>query len=115
MLEIDMEFRKGILFVRLHGELTKDTVHVLNEEVTRVIQDYQIIHVVFNIEELTAIDQAGCTALYHNYQITTKNNGNVLVCGVKDRDIKKTIEQHHLLEFMYETSDELTALEQVHL
>ena len=49
MLEINMEFRKGILFVRFIGELTKNTVDIVRREVGDTLKEYGIANVVFNV------------------------------------------------------------------
>ena len=38
MLGIDMEFKKGILFVRLSGILNGDTASLLDKEMTSLIE-----------------------------------------------------------------------------
>lgn len=115
MLEIDMEFRKGILFIRLLGELTEKTVFVLNKEVTKVIEEYQISNLVFNVEGLSKIDHSGIHALYDNYKIANQNHGTVFVCGLHEDETKEKLKKSNILNFMYETSDELAAIDQVKL
>lgn len=115
MLEIDMEFRKGILFIRLLGELTEKTIFVLNREVTKVIEEYQISNLVFNVDGLSKIDDIGIHALYDNYEIAHKNHGTVLVCGLHDDEIKTKMKKSNILNYVYETSDELTAIDKVKL
>lgn len=112
MLEIDMEFRKGILFVRLNGNLTKDTVPILRKEVTKIIQDYEILNVVFNLEMLKEIDREGMESLLKHYELANKIHGKTIVCGITDTDLKKRMKQGKVFQYLYETSDELTAFEQ---
>lgn len=115
MLEIDMEFRKGILFIRLLGELTSKTVFVLNREVTKVIEEYRISNLVFNVDGLSEIDDTGIRALYDNYKIARENHGTVLVCGLHEDETKKRLKQSNILNYVYEISDELSAIDQVKL
>lgn len=115
MLDIDMEFRKGVLFVRLKGELTKDTVDTLNEEVTKRVEKNGINNVVFNIEELSVIDIKGIHALFYNYEVCHKGHGKTLLCGLNNNLVKHRIEHSRLLKYMYETSDELSALNMIQL
>ena len=58
MLESDLEIRKGILFVRLTGILSKSTVGNL-EKVTSLISNNGLNNVVINIEKLDYIDNIG--------------------------------------------------------
>lgn len=109
MLEINMECRKGILFIRLGGELTKDTVGKLNEEVTDLVKQAGIRNVVFNIENLIAIDMKGISTLFYNYELCKNNKGKSMLCGVEKTVVKQRIINSRLLKYMNETNDELSA------
>ncbi|MEG1647808.1 MAG: STAS domain-containing protein [Bacilli bacterium] len=108
MLEINMEFRKGILFIRLNGELTKNTVIKLRMEVTQLIKDNGIRNVLFNLNELDKIDIKGINELYYNFEICKINKGLSLLCGVNEK-INKKLKESHLLKYMNEIDDELSA------
>ncbi|NLL44145.1 MAG: anti-sigma factor antagonist [Mollicutes bacterium] len=115
MLEITTEFRKGVLFVRLSGELTKQTVDKLNKEVTSLIKDNGIRNIVFNIKDLNMIDIKGINALLYNYELSKANNGKVCVCGIKNPLVSQRIRNSRLLKYMYESSDELGAFNIINL
>ena len=68
MLDINIEFRKGIAFIRLAGILNKTTVGKMNDEVTDMIRDNGIRNVVFNISEIDYIDVKGINTLLYNYE-----------------------------------------------
>lgn len=109
MLEINMECRRGILFVRLEGELTKETVGKLNHEVTELVKEAGIRNIVFNIEHLIAIDTKGISILFYNYELCKNNKGKSMLCGVEKTVVKQKILNSRLLKYMSETSDELSA------
>lgn len=109
MLEINMEFRKGILFIRLNGELTKNTAWKLNQEVTDLVKETGIRNIVFNVENLTAIDMKGISTLFYNYELCKNNKGKSMLCGVNHTVVRNRIKNSRLLKYMYETSDELSA------
>lgn len=109
MLEINMECRKGILFIRLGGELTKDTVGKLNMEVTELIKQAGIRNIVFNVENLISIDMKGISTLFYNYELCKNNKGKSMLCGVEKAAIKQKIINSRLLKYMNETNDELSA------
>lgn len=85
MLNISYEFRKGILFIRLIGELTKSTSLQLKSEITDMIEDNGITNVVFNISKLSFIDDCGMNNLLKNFEICRRNHGNALLCGVNQK------------------------------
>lgn len=115
MLDINIEFRKGILFVRLNGELSKNTVAKLDEEVTMLIKDNGIRNLVFNIVDLKSIDMKGINALLYNYEMIKNNNGKGCVCGINNTLVGHRIKNSRLLKYMYETSDELGAFNIINL
>ncbi len=115
MLNINMEFRKGILFVRLAGELTKNTYSKLNDEVTILVKENGIRNIVFNVSELEQIDMKGISFLYYNYELCNRNNGKILVCGLKSENVKHRLRHSRILNYMYEVSDELKAMETINV
>lgn len=111
MLNIDMEFKKGVLFVRLNGILDEKTVDKLNDEVTELIRDNGVNNIVFNIEGLSTIDSYGINALLKNYELCHKERGQTLLCGIENPLVKYRLNNSRILKYMYETSDELTAID----
>lgn len=109
MLDINFEFRKGVLFIRLKGELTKKNIKKLDEEVTTLIRDNGIRNVVFNVSELNKIDLKGISRLFYNYELCKKNRGVSLLCCVNNNVIMDKIKNTRLLKYMLETTDELSA------
>lgn len=79
MLEIDMDSKYGILFVRLFGQLTNKTRKKLNE-VKELLTSVGIKNVVFNIENLNKMDEKGFKTLVKCYKLCENNNGNTFFC-----------------------------------
>lgn len=109
MLSIKTEFRKGILFVRLRGELNKDTIYKLNKNVTEIVKSNGIRNIVFNFSNLKSIDIKGINAIFYNYELCINNEGRSLMCGNND-NIRKKLKKSRLINYVYETTDELSAL-----
>ena len=114
MLNVGTEFRKGILFVRLRGHLNKDTINKLNKRVTNIVKDNGIRNIVFNLTNLKSIDIKGINAIFYNYEICKKNEGRSLMCGNND-NIRKKLKRSRLINYIYETNNELTALKLLNL
>jgi len=115
MLKINMEYRKGILFVRLEGELNKDTSFKIEEEIGKMLSEGGIKYLVFNIENLRSIDMEGINAMLKNNDIVCKNQGKAFVCGLKNELVKLRIVNSRLLNYMSETSNELGAFNIINL
>lgn len=72
MLKTNMEFKKGILFIRLKGDLNKDTI--------QGIIDNDFKYVVINIDNMYSIDSYSIKYLNKLYKIFEKNNGIMIIC-----------------------------------
>jgi len=110
VLIIQKEFKKGILFVRLKGELTKNTVKILHNEVTQVVRSIKIHNVVFNISKLNKIDLTGVKALICNYNICRNNDGISMICG-NNNHIKSMINNTS----MFQIKDEVSAINMIRI
>lgn len=83
MLNINYEFRKGILFIRFNGHLTVETSSMVKKEVTDMIIDNGIENVVFNVSDIYIVDEVGMKNMCVNFKLCQKNCSNVLLCGSK--------------------------------
>ena len=109
MLDIDFEFRRGVLFIRLFGELTKKTIKYLDSEVTTLIHDNGIRNVVFNVSGLNKLDLKGVSRLLYNYELCKNNRGVSLLCCINNNNIHEKIESSRLFKYMIDLNDELCA------
>ena len=114
MLTVGTEFRKGILFVRLKGDLNKENVDKLNKRVTSVVKDSGIRNIVFNFSNLKSIDIKGINTILYNYELCRNNKGRSLMCGNNDNNRKK-LKKTRLINYIYETPDELSAMKILNL
>lgn len=113
MLEIDKEFRKGILFVRISGILNKSNVSYLNKEVTKLVAEMQICNVCFNLEKLKYIDIDGINAILYNYNLCKSVNGVSILCGVNDT-IRNRI-NNSIIKDMLKIKNEIQAINMVEI
>lgn len=81
MLKINMEYRKGVLFIRLKGNLTKETVNSLNEYLIPVITKQGIKYIVYNLGAVTVIDNYGKASLKKGVEAAKLNQGEGLICN----------------------------------
>ena len=83
MLKINMEYRKGILFVRLKGDLTRYTYQCLETYLIPVINEHGIKYVVYNLEALTLMDDYGKASLKKGVAAAKHNQGEGAICNAK--------------------------------
>ena len=109
MLNVGTEYRCGIFFVRLKGDLNKDTVYKLNKKVTNVVKENGIRNIVFNFTNLKSIDIKGINTIFYNYELSKNNEGISMFCGNNDK-IRERLKKSRLVNYVYETKDELSAI-----
>lgn len=105
MLDVNIEFVKGVLFVRLQGRLNMDNTKDLETKLTDIIVTGGIKYLVFNInnskleERVDLFDR--CNSLIKD------NNGKMYICGLKNK-IESIVSSDY--EFCGKAKDELTIL-----
>ena len=111
MLDIDMEFKKGILMVRLNGILNGDTVELLKRDFEMIIKNNGIKYVLLNLKNLKYIDNYGLKAIENSYKQIIENKGKLIICGINKLFDKNNI----LTENLYQVNEEVTAYKIVNI
>ena len=99
MLNINMEYVKGVLFVRLKGSLNSNTASKLIDNLIPILINHGIKKLVYNLSGLSSIDEVVTKSLYMGYNTVLNNYGNVLV-----------INNNFRIKYFKEVKDELSAL-----
>lgn len=110
MLKVDMEFKKGILFVRLEGSLNKRNIEKFNNEVIPVVLKHGLKFVVVNLDKVNTIDTNGIESLMELNEIVSKIDGKTTLCSLTNSNVKTSLRESDYNNLFYETSNELTAL-----
>ena len=110
MLKIDMEFKKGILFIRLDGSLNKRNIEKFSNEVIPVILKHGLKYVVVNLDKVNTIDVNGIESLMELNEIVSNLNGKTTLCSLTSKDVKTKLKESDYNDKFFETSNELTAL-----
>lgn len=91
MLNVLMEFRKGILFVRLYGMLNDKTIEIFNKEVKEVIRKSGIKYVVLNIKNLSEISDLGTKEIKKLKCILKENEGEFFLFGGEAKELSTLV------------------------
>jgi len=111
MLDVDMEFRQGILFVRLKGLLNGDTAKKFEKELQELIYNNGIKYLLLNLKKLDYIDTYGLKSIFRSYKFIIENQGKMIICGInKLFDYDKNI-----IGNLYQVSDEESVYEVVNI
>lgn len=80
MLKIECEYKRGILFVRLEGNLNKTTIKDI-EVVDNMIIRAGIKYLLINLEKVSIISHNEIFNLIDRYKKLIGEDGKVLICG----------------------------------
>ena len=106
MLKMDLEYNKGILFVRLEGNLNRKSSYKLNNYLVPVILKHKIKYLVYNMYLLDEIDESGLDALLNTKCAIRTNKGKICLCELSE-ELEKRMKRLKIKK----TATELTALD----
>lgn len=81
MLKINTEFRKGIMFVRVIGNLDKSNISNINYE------DFK--YIVINFDNLLSIDSYAVSYIINYNKKMIKEKGKLVICDKKNNFINR--------------------------
>ncbi len=116
MFQINMEFIRGMLFVRLEGILSKRTSKELNLVLDKMIHEQGVRYFVINLENLKYIDEVGIQSIINHYFDVVMHEGKLVVCGY-DSHIKKQVKKDLDIAFqnIENSSNELGAFRLINI
>ncbi len=101
MLYMDLEYCRGVLFVRLDGCLTKKNTSRINNYLAPVIQKHQIKYLVYNLLSVSKVDESGIDAILRTKYEIKKNQGTVYLCEVPEH-IKNQVKRLRVKQMISE-------------
>lgn len=113
MLNIDLEYKKGILFLRLDGILNEKTSCILKDAIKELVNKVGIKYLLINFEKLYEIDKEGITTIINSYNTYLKNRGKLMICGYDN--IKLNIESSDLINYAEKTINEISAFNLINI
>ena len=109
-LAIDLEVKQDVLIVRLSGELDHHTAEELREQVTDVLENRAIRHIVLNLGQLTFMDISGLGVILGRYKQIKNVGGQMVVCAVSPA-VKRLFDMSGLFKIIRVEADEQFALQ----
>ena len=114
MLNIDLEYKRGILFLRLNGTLNNKTSCILKDAIEKLVNKVGIKYLLINFEKLYKIDNNGINTIINSYNKYIKGNGKLMICGYRG-NIKVDIENSKLIDCALKTQNELNAFNLINI
>ena len=82
MLKMDLEYVQGILFVRLKGKLLNRNKYKIFNYLNPIIKKHNIKYLVYNLHDLSGIDEIGIDAILSTKCTIKKQKGKIYLCKV---------------------------------
>ena len=80
MLKLSFEFRKGIFFIRLIGDLNKDSIRKIEGELNTLIINNKFKYIVVNTNHLNSVSLDGLNYITKIYYTTLECDTNLVIC-----------------------------------
>lgn len=104
MLEVIEEISKGIMFIRLEGELTKTNFYKLTDSINYLLYKQGVLAYVFNLENIN-LDYNLVSILQNKLTEIFLSCGSVALCGVSKHLKKKIGERRSELFYITEEKE----------
>ena len=109
MLDVNVEFSKGVLFIRLSGNINSVNSINIKSNITNIIKEGGIKYLLFNIDNLKIKEKID---LFEKCNELIKiNNGKMIICGINDNF--NIVNDMHILDYCENATDELSALRMI--
>lgn len=105
MLDISTTVTKGVLFIRLEGDLDNKTFINLSKEINYLLYSQGIHYFVFNFEEIEKLDNSIFNKLQNKLTEIFLSCGKVVLCGLNDLHLKKTAKASDRLFYVKEEQE----------
>lgn len=114
MLDINLEFLRGMLFVRLSGILDTNTYPKLSSILNDMINDKGLKYFVINLEELDYVDDKGLQSIIDRYFDVVMHDGKLVICG-DNNSLHNNIRINSIFKQIEHTKNELSALKLINI
>lgn len=81
MIDTDIEFRKGVLFIRINNTLKEKEYLASSNEIKELVSQIGIKYLVINFNEESVDNDFKLKLIINNYEYLKKISGKLLLCG----------------------------------
>ena len=111
-LVINLEKKGTVLLVRLEGELDHHTAEELRTKVEQQFEQFDLKHIVLNMEQLSFMDSSGLGVILGRYKQVKNLDGQMVVCAISPA-VKRLFEMSGLFKIVRLEENEQFALQKL--
>ncbi|MCI7332828.1 MAG: STAS domain-containing protein [Bacilli bacterium] len=101
----NIEFKKGILFVRLNGSFYNETLNVFESRVIPVILGMSLKRVNIDLKDVNFVDKSGIDSIIKISNVVSRYDGKVVISGINDK-LKLTLKNSDLFDYCFKAKSE---------
>lgn len=95
IVKMDLEYQKGVFFIRLQGNLKRKYCHKINNYVLPVLKKHQIKNCIINLQNLEDMEECGIDAILKIKCLMKSYHGHIYLCHVK-KDLARKLKRLHI-------------------
>ncbi len=108
-MNTNIEYIKGVLFIRLNGLLVGNKVNKFESEVIPIVLGLSSRYITINLLKLELIDRRGINSIIKVSNIVSRYDGKLVLCEIND-NIKQNFLNSDIYDYCFRTKNELTSL-----
>lgn len=108
-MSTNIDYRRGVLFIRINGVLVGNKISQFESEVIPIILGLGSRYVTINLYDLELIDRRGINSIIKISNIVSRYDGKLAICEIND-NIKENFRNSDVFEYCFKTKNELTSL-----
>lgn len=105
----DIEYRKGVLYIRIKGLLVGKRVREFEEEVIPIALGMNAKYITVNMSSVDMLDNKGIESLIKLSSIANNNQGKLVICEINEL-IKQKVFNSDVFDYCYKTRSEHSSL-----
>jgi anti-anti-sigma factor len=108
-MNTNIDYKRGVLFIRINGVLVGNKIEKFESEVIPIILGLGSRYVTINVYELELIDSRGINSIIKLSNIVSRYDGKLAICEIND-SIKENFKNSDVFDYCFKTKNELTSL-----
>ena len=108
-LQIDVEYKRQALIVRLSGELDHHSAQTVKATLEEAIERGRVHHIVLSLKDLSFMDSSGLGVILGRYKQISNRGGKMVVCDI-NQAVYRLFELSGMFKIIQVEDDERSAL-----
>lgn len=108
-MDIDIDYKKGVLFIRIIGYFIRSNISRFEEKVIPIILELTAKKVSINLSNIVMIDNYGLESFIKISNIVNRFDGRVAICDINN-EIKKFMKRSDVFDYCFSSRNEKSVL-----